>query len=33
MLAFLAGHGAAEELELFLHGAGYLPGQDYLLAS
>ncbi len=33
MLAFLAGHGAAEELELFLHGAGYLPGRDYLLAS
>lgn len=33
MLAFLAGHGAAEELTEFLLDAGYRPGRDYLLTS
>lgn len=32
-LAYLAGHGAADELREFLHPAGYVPGRDYLLVS
>lgn len=32
-LAYLAGHGAAEELEAFLLPAGYVAGRDYLLVS
>lgn len=32
-LAYLAGHGAAEELEPFLAAKGYRKGIDYLLAS
>ena len=32
-LAYLAGHGAADELEAFLHSIAYVAGRDYLLAS
>ncbi len=32
-LAYLAGHGAAEELETFLQTLNYKPGRDYLLVS
>ncbi|UZP66475.1 glycosyltransferase [Desulfovibrio mangrovi] len=32
-LAYLAGHGAADDLEAFLHSIGYVAGRDYLLAS
>lgn len=32
-LAFLAGHGAAEELAEYLTAQGYVMGRDYLLAS
>ena len=33
LVAYLAGHGAAEELAAFLDGAGYVQGRDYILAA
>lgn len=33
LVAYLAGHGAADALAQFLTGAGYMPGRDYMLAS